>query len=887
MKRFSLYLFSLLVVLTSQNLFAQRIKQTINENWFFRLGENKDLPINDSELGPEWLAVSLPHTYNNIDAFTPPSGYYAGMGWYRKNLTLHAEQLKGRVFLYFEGANQEAELYVNGTLIGTHTGGYTAFAFDITKAAKVGKNVLAVKVNNYIGKDIAPISADFTFYGGIYRDVHLITTANTHFSVEKLAAPGVMVSTPKVDTNRAEVQLKLAILNQSKTPQALQLVTTMVSPAGQEFNIERSNLSLKVSADIQEFKRSLKPVIKPQLWSPDQPNLYTVRTQLIDKKTGVILDEENHSIGFRFFRFDPDLGFFLNGKPTKLMGACRHQDWQGKGNALSDDLHRYDMKLLKDMGANFIRIAHYPQDPAILEACDKLGIMAWEEIPIVNEIGWSPRFKQTSMVQVSEMIAQHRNHPSVIIWGYMNESLLGRKPAEEREEHERRTVALAKTLDSLVRATDPSRYTAMALHNSDRYNISGLADIAQITGWNLYHGWYHDSYEDFGKFMDRERAKYPKRIHIISEYGAGMDRRLHTANPIRYDFSMQHGEGYHESYYKQIMERPYIAGVSLWNLVDFGSEGRKETMRNINNKGLLTMDRTKKDIFHFYRAALSKEPVVYIATRDQAYRKIRVRNNLRITKIPIKIYTNALEVELLVNGRTQGKQKPNNHTIVFEAAVNPGHNILLATYKTIEGKLITDDIADLVVDFEPENTSLFFPVGKELALNCGSYVNYHDPNYPFIWEADRAYYKGGFGAIGGHHAQFGNRPANTDDIFGTDMDPLFQSRRDSMEAYQFDVPDGQYEVELLFAETDARNRVILNDIGAAGTDKKPSEREFTVLVNGTPVLPSLNLARDAGINISVWKKTNVRLSKSQGLRIDFKAEKGNPCISGIKIRRVS
>ncbi|RZM15925.1 MAG: hypothetical protein EOO88_43215, partial [Pedobacter sp.] len=374
------------------------------------------------------------------------------------------------------------------------------------------------------------------------------------------------------------------------------------------------------------------PVTYPTLWSVASPYLYKASTIITEASTGKVLDEIEHSVGFRWFTFDASQGFFLNGKSLKLIGASRHQDRKGFGNAVPDSLARKDVVLLKEMGGNFLRVAHYPQDPAVLKACDELGILASVEIPVVNEITETDSFYNNCLQMQVEMIRQHYNHPSVIIWCYMNEVLL--RPSFN-DDKARQTLyfsniaKLAGRLDSLTRKEDPFRYTMIAHHgNYNQYKEVGLIDIPMIVGWNLYQGWYGSKIEDLPPYLDRYHRDYPQKPMMITEYGADADPRIRSTDPVRFDKSIEYATYYHQYYLEQIMQRPFVAGAQVWNLADFNSETRNESMPHINNKGLLQWDRTPKDPYYFYNG------VYYRSLADNEYEVVAPPLGATVNSLP-------------------------------------------------------------------------------------------------------------------------------------------------------------------------------------------------------------------------------------------------------------
>jgi len=511
------FLLALLFVLGFATPALARTKTSLNTGWKFSKGDTANAKENNFS-DASWTIVNIPHTWNVKDPFDDEPGYYRGPGWYRRELIVDRTLADKSLFLYFEGANQVTEVYVNGQKAGSHIGGYSAFSFDVTGLTKPGRNLIAVRVDNSFNEDIPPLTADFNFYGGIYRDVWLIATDKTHLSITDSASSGVTISTPYIQRGEGIVAIDGVVNADPSTPNIT--VLTTISDASKRW-VDTSTSRI---GDDGRFVLNMG-VRSPRLWSPDSPYLYSLKISV--RSGSKIIDEVDQPLGFRWYTFDGEKGFSLNGKPLKLHGVNRHQDRFGLGNAVPDRLHVRDMELIKDAGFNFVRLAHYPQDPSVLEACDRLGLLVWEETPIVNYITKSAAFTDNSANMVREMVRQHRNHPSVILWGYMNEIYL--RVPKDRSDLYPATVELAKRLNAIAKEEDPTRPTTIALHGNDIYNKEGLADIPDVIGWNLYQGWYSATVEDFGKYLDDQHKRYPKRPMIVSEYGANGDRRLHSS----------------------------------------------------------------------------------------------------------------------------------------------------------------------------------------------------------------------------------------------------------------------------------------------------------------------------------------------------------------------
>ena len=724
----------LLCLLTLSGSATRAQVKTLNDGWTF-----------------EGKAVNLPHTWNT-DAYMVKD--------YRKGCFVYERQLMWKkttreTWLKMDAAFKQAELLVNGVTVGQHVGGYTAFAFNLTPFLHEGCNTLQVKVSNQ-DDAIAPISADFTFMGGIYRDVWLIEKAPQHFAV----VDGVNVT---ADTCRVTVDCQVA------EAKGCVVRCLLLDADGRVVAQSRS-----MAADHTRQVLSLPK--NPRLWSPESPYLYQVVTILQSKDGKTIYDRQQRQVGVRWYAFDADKGFLLNGKPYKLHGVCIHQDQKPFGVALDDDQHRRDFRLMKEMGVNFVRLAHYPQDDALLEMCDREGMLVWEEIPVVDVVPEGEAFAQNCERQLREMIRQHKSHTSVVLWGYMNEILLQTQRRYKEAQLEaaiQRTLHLANRLERIVHEEDPTRVSVMAFHGSNDYNKLGVSDIPQVVGWNLYQGWYGSDMTDFERYLERQHREQPSHPLIVSEYGAGSDLRLHNpTSAVAFDFSVDYQQRYVEHYLPVIEQTPYVCGAAYWNFIDFASAGRDESMPRINNKGILTNDRKPKDVYYYFQASWQRKPMVHIATRDWCQRASFER------KMPVKVYSNQSVVELIHNGRSLGRKQVANCMAVFDVTFADGINTFRA---------VTGDAEDMT------SVSYAQPAG-EIAVNVGSNCYFQSDASGVTWLPDQLYAEGGWGYIGGKAIQ------TQTEILLTADGPLYQTMREGVEAYCFDVPNGRYEVELLWVE---------------------------------------------------------------------------------------
>lgn len=566
-------------------LVGQRHIVSINSDWQF------------SKMG-DTISVNLPHTYNNVDAFDDEPGYYRGPVNYFKFLhTADLDQEKEH-FLRFGAVNQVADILVNGKLVGSHVGGYTSFTIDITDELTYGVDTLEVIVDNNHNENIPPLKGDFTFYGGIYRDVELITVDDSHFSFDYYGSDGVYIDPLRVEGNAARIGVRGYVENFDDKTQ--KVVVSIYDNNGKFFhkmsppNYSESNGEWKLFFDLKDVK----------LWSIKNPYAYKFVAEIIDTKSNIVRDKISIPYGIRSFHFDPVKGFRLNGKYEKLIGVNRHQDRPNIGNALTIEHHIEDLDLIKEMGANFLRTAHYPQDKSITDYCDKYGILVSIEIPLDHQISLSEEFAEVCKEMTLEMIHQYYNHPSVIIWAYMNEMGLGKKI--DRDSSEMWSVAaLAKEIENLIRKEDPYRYTMIPNHGDfDIYHHFGLTEIPMLVGWNLYYGWYEPDFKGFGRFVDHAHKIIPHKPMLITEYGAGADPRITSNLPERFDFSLEWSYEFHKSHIEMIEQRDFIAASAVWNMFDFGSESRQDAVPHINNKGLCGFDRIPKPVYYLYQSHL-------------------------------------------------------------------------------------------------------------------------------------------------------------------------------------------------------------------------------------------------------------------------------------------
>lgn len=855
-----------------------RVEYSINDSWNFRLG--------DSNIGSEgWTLISIPHTWNASDCTDDISGYYRGKGWYRKIIDIDASMADKSLYIFFEGANQETELFVNHHSVGRHIGGYTSFCFDITSYIKEGKNLFEVCVDNSYNPDIPPLSADFTFFGGIYRDVSLISVSPIHVSTTHYASSGVYIRTPKVTKESANVNIRTVLNNKTNKKKKVFIEHKIYSNSGECVAVDKNKAI--VDPDNEQIFNTDIVVDNPVLWDIDNPKQYRLCTCIWDDN-GVLLDEVNNNFGIRTYSFSADKGFVLNGKEVKLIGTNRHQCYWGLGNALRDEMHVRDIELLHDMGGNFLRIAHYPQDEMVLDACSRLGIVSSVEIPVINAITMSKDFSDNCISMMKEMIYQCYNYPSVCIWTYMNEIML-RPPFKsdksiKKDDYLAYLYCIADSLETTAKILDPYRYTMIPCHaNLAVYEEAGLVGLPDILGMNLYHGWYEGSFSGFDRALDKIHIKYPDKPVLVSEYGADVDSRIHSFRPERFDFSVDYGVMYHRHYLPQIMRRKFVVGSAVWNLNDFHSEERMDAVPHINCKGLVCLDRTAKDTYRYYKAMLSKKTYIEIGGRDW-YNRSGIADDEGYCYCPVYVYSNLKHIRLTVNGKIVGMSYVENGVAEFNVPFINGINELCA-----EGISNGEKVMDLckikmslVSRYIKEDSSF-----KELNMLFGTFRHFEDKVASVAWQPEQEYTSGSFGYLGGKafraQTKRCSQPASNLDIYGTDLDPVFQTQRRGLNCFKADLPAGKYAVYLYWTElsgSDAGN--LAYQLGNNIEKEEATERVFHVDINGVRVLSNLDVSKVVGLRRSMICKIPVTIG-DDGLNVDFIPVRGETMITAIRI----
>lgn len=672
MKHLRLTFSALFAMAVSMQTLAQRENILINQDWNFRFSHQVDK--NSSR------RVDLPHTWNAQDALSGKPDYKRGIGNYDKKLFIRSEWKGKRLFLRFEGANCVSNVFINGKQIGEHRGGYGAFIFEITDKVNYGKdNTVLVRVNNGEQLDVMPLVGDFNFYGGIYRDVHLLVTEDICISPLDYASPGVYLFQQHVGEKQAAVLARINLSNGTEHPRQATLRLQVKEGDKVVYQADKK-VTVAPHTSVQPEEMSFT-LLNPRLWNGrEDPFMYQTVITLV--KDGKEIDKVEQPLGLRYYATDADRGFFLNGKHLPLHGVCRHQEWAEVGNALRPMHHEEDTRLMLEMGVNAIRLAHYPQATYMYDLMDRNGIVTWAEIPFVGPGGYAdkgfvdqPSFRENGKEQLKEMIRQHFNHPSICFWGLFN----------ELKENGDNPLEYIKELNVLAHQEDPTRPTTSASNQGGAINF-----ITDNIAWNRYDGWYGATPATLASWLDKTHQAHPEIKIAISEYGAGasiyhQQDSLVQTSPGSWWHPENWQTEYHIQNWKIISERPYVWGSFVWNMFDFGAAHRTEGDRpGINDKGLVTHDcKVKKDAFYFYKANWNPEPMVYIAGHRSVNRVKPVTE--------VQIFSNCAEVTLKVNGQIIKKMQPDGVKVCIfkDIRLKKGENNIEVSAKN--GKRVITD----------------------------------------------------------------------------------------------------------------------------------------------------------------------------------------------------
>ena len=618
------------------------MREVINFNtkWAF----SKEATAVPATMPERWYWVTLPHTWNDIDGQDGGNDLYRGTAYYAKTLSKVDLPKADQYYLEFNGANSSASVYVNGKKVASHDGGYSTWRVNITEELQ-DENLIVVECDNAPNDRVYPQMADFTFYGGLYRNVNIIAVNNSHFDLDYYGGPGIKV-TPAMEGPDAKVEVEVYVTNE-KASQSLVY----------QLKDKEGNVVAKAQTVVSE-KKAVMEIKNVHLWhGRKDPYLYTAEVALVDGEEAI--DAVSARFGCRTFKIDPENGFILNGEEYPLRGVSRHQDRWGVGNALLPEHHKEDMDLICEVGATTIRLAHYQHDQYFYDLCDERGMVVWAEIPYISN--HMPTGRENTISQMKELITQNYNHPSIVVWGLSNEISMQGSSEDLLENH--------RILNNLVHEMDKTRLTTMAIVSMCSIDDPYI-QIPDTVSWNHYFGWYGGDTSMNGPWFDNFHAKYPNIPVGCSEYGCEA-LNWHNSNPEQGDYSEEYQAYYHEELIKQLFTRKYLWATHVWNMFDFGADSRNEGGENgQNHKGLVTFDRKyKKDSFYAYKAWLSDDPFVHLCGKRYVD---RVEDVTKVT-----VYSNLPEVELFANGKSLGKKTAEDHFFYFEVP-NVGETTLTA-----------------------------------------------------------------------------------------------------------------------------------------------------------------------------------------------------------------
>ncbi|MBO5323219.1 MAG: glycoside hydrolase family 2 protein [Oscillospiraceae bacterium] len=628
----------------------------INQKWSFTK-QTSEIP---SAIDSSWEPVNLPHSWNAIDGQDGGNDYHRGTCHYAKLIEKKDLPAADRYYLEIKGANSSADVYVDGRHLAHHDGGYSTWRVDLTNSL-ADSSLLVIAVDNSANETVYPQMADFTFYGGLYRDVNIIAVSESHFDLDYYGAPGIKV-TPAINGNNANVDVEVFVTN-GKPGQTIR------------YTIYDAQENALQTVEASDTKANFT-IENVHLWhGRKDPYLYCCEAELL--QDGEVIDNVCTRFGCRSFEIDPNKGFILNGEAYPLRGVSRHQDRWGVGNALLPEHHEEDIDFIMEMGATTIRLAHYQHDQYFYDLCDEKGLVIWAEIPYISK--HMPTGRENTINQMKELVAQNYNHPSIVVWGLSNEISIGGSSPDLLENH--------NILNDLCHEMDPTRLTTIAAVSMCKMDDPYLL-IPDVVSYNHYFGWYGGDTSMNGPWFDKFHAMHPNIPIGISEYGCEA-LNWHNSDPRQGDYTEEYQAYYHEELIKQIHERPYLWATHVWNMFDFGADARAEGGENgQNHKGLMTFDRKyKKDSFYAYKAWLNPEPMVHLCGKRYID---RVEDVTRVT-----VYSNQPTVELFANGVSLGVQQNNGLPFFYFEVPNVGKTEL----KAVAGDCTDESVINKVEEF--------------------------------------------------------------------------------------------------------------------------------------------------------------------------------------------
>jgi len=849
-----------------------RLAVDLSGGWRFRQADGLAGVQSPAFDDSQWTAVQIPHTWNRIGnegtARSPLSNSVQGVGWYRLRFKTPPSGTARRYFLEFDAVGAVADVWVNGQYLGKHAGAFSRFRFDASDAiVPSGENLLVVKADNSrpqpgsSTENVIPLSGDFFVFGGIYRSARLIVTDPVHVDMLDYGGPGLYARAVAMDSTSATVRVSAALVNDGRRAQTVIVETRIENDAKATIAAAVRPISAPPGRPLT-LETALR-IAQPRLWrGVKDPYCYRL-VMTVRSIQGRDLDRVTQPLGVREVRFDSNDGLLLNGEHLFLKGASMHQDRPLKGWAISQADQAEDFDVLREMGANAVRLAHYQHDQYSYELADAQGIVVWAEIPLVNKVSFdgsaaSPQLTRNARQQLIELIRQNYNHPSIAVWSIANEidltATLTKGPSK--------AAALLESLQMLAKQEDPGRFTTLAdcceiavVHAEDApadAHRDAIVGIADTIGYNRYFGWYTGRLEDFGPMLDAAHARHPGLPMAVSEYGAGAALTQHTddpaggpINPHGRPHPEEYQNWYHEASWNVLRARRYLWGAFIWNLFDFSSDSRREgDLTDINEKGLVSYDRRiRKDAFYFYRANWNDLPTLHLTERRYGDRAYAV--------VDVKAYSNAKQARLWLNDADQGVNACAGGICQWRSVrLRPGSNELRAT-ADINGAALIDTMQ---WTFSGSVDSVRIKAGDISGYTSRTGQRYGSDHY----------FDGG--TAGGINAP--DLPASARIAVAAEDSELYDSFREGAFAYRIPLAGGRYRVTLQFQEPVA---------GAAG------EREFDVLINGNTALKRFDIFASAGGKLRAVDRSFDTMSGADGVVIEFRPVKGNALVSALSI----
>jgi len=860
---------------TDTNESSARLDQLLTTNWHFAYGAQPEIVIGAQFNDAQWTTISLPHTWNHFGEYrttrTSATNNQQGVGFYRLQFEAPKDSVGKKTYLQFDAVGNVADVWVNGTHVGTHKGAFSRFRIDVSSVLKPeGLNLLVVKADNSkpapgsTTENVIPLSGDFFIHGGLYRMVHLIQVAPVHIDLEDYGGPGVYISTPKVSEHAATAHVNVRVRNTLNQSRSGRVLIQLLDAHGKSVGSQSLAVNLKPQA-VTEANADIQ-INNPIRWqSRKNPYLYSARVSV--SEGGKTQDQVLQSFGVREFKFDPNLGLVLNGQVTPLHGVSRHQDRLGKGWALTEQDHLEDMSLIAEMGANTVRLAHYQHAQEWVDLADKFGMVAWAEIPYVNQTSFTGSEPKQELVdnarqQLVELIRQNFNHPSILMWSVGNEvdltaNMVGFKGPGK-------SLSLLRNLNAYAHQLDASRPTTFAdcceerkdREDRDPASVEHLAGTTDLIGYNRYFGWYYDTPKALGAKLDYYHKKYPNLPISVSEYGAGGALNQFSDDPtggVVNSKGRPHPAEYetwvHEQSWPQLAARPYIFANWIWNMFDFSSDIREEGEAiDINDKGMVSFDRkTRKDVFYYYKSQWSNEPMIHLNSARYVDRSYAFND--------IRAYSSEPTAELTINGKTIGKAACPQHVCVWpNVLLDTGANHVEVS-TTVKGQILRDSANWNAPDV---NAGLAISAGNIGGLTTKDGIRFGSDHFFNGGEAKRL----------NTQALKIERSHVVKSVTGVGDPQLFQTYREGNFSYDLPVPNGKWGVRVYTFEPD---------------EAMAASRTFSIEINNLKQVDHFKPA-EAAHGVLVMTQWQGHAVVTDGhLRVAFAQQNGPAIVAGLQV----